>query len=356
LFAHIALRFGTHPENLATEALNYILSASDVARRAVVEVLSQAAPHLPTVVAFRTQASGDDGAIPDLVGVDAAARQVIIVEAKFWAGLTDHQPVQYIKRLQLEGGAILAFVAPAKRHQSLWPQLISRCHDKGISIGPVKDLTSEYRAAELGTDQFLGLLSWEALLGPIHRALEAERRWSLAGDVAQLRGLCARMDDDAFLPLRSEELTGDTGRLVYQLCELIDTVTDACVACVPRFASVEGRSRFSGKGWYGRLLRLHGAQCFFHFSAHKWGKYRSTPLWLTVPTDARNAIMRLEQEQRYQVVPDDDGLQIAIMAPVGVEKEGVERAAVEQMRGIAGELQNAGSKASLPIEPGAQSG
>ena len=39
LFAHLALQFGTQPENLATEALGYVLQNSEAARAAVRDLL-----------------------------------------------------------------------------------------------------------------------------------------------------------------------------------------------------------------------------------------------------------------------------------------------------------------------------
>ena len=48
---------------------------------------------------FRTQVTGDDATRPDLVGKDQAGREVLLIEAKFWAGLTENQPVSYLERL-----------------------------------------------------------------------------------------------------------------------------------------------------------------------------------------------------------------------------------------------------------------
>jgi hypothetical protein len=94
LFGHLATKFGPHPENLATEALNYILAGSLASRRALIHFLAQAEIVLPPDLFFRTQVHGDDSAIPDLSGVDADARRLVIVEAMFWAGLTEHPPVR----------------------------------------------------------------------------------------------------------------------------------------------------------------------------------------------------------------------------------------------------------------------
>lgn len=44
----------------------------------------------------------------------------LLVELKFWAGLTDNQPVAYLKKLPTDCHSALLEVAPARRIESLW--------------------------------------------------------------------------------------------------------------------------------------------------------------------------------------------------------------------------------------------
>ena len=97
LFGHLADRFVVQRENLATEALAYILSRSQPARLALGQLLFLGGVVIPESLSFRTQAAGEDHAIPDLVGENEQGQQVLIMEAKFWAGLTDAQPVDYLR-------------------------------------------------------------------------------------------------------------------------------------------------------------------------------------------------------------------------------------------------------------------
>src|SRR5262249_12837955 len=46
---------------------------------------------LPQLVRFSSQAGDDQGNIPDLIGSDATGAEPLVVENKFWAGLTEHQ-------------------------------------------------------------------------------------------------------------------------------------------------------------------------------------------------------------------------------------------------------------------------
>ena len=78
LFGHLAHNFSAHPENLATEALAYILNKSSVARGAFMRLLSQGGGSFPPDLRFITQAAGPDQAIPDLVGCATDNSQAVI--------------------------------------------------------------------------------------------------------------------------------------------------------------------------------------------------------------------------------------------------------------------------------------
>ena len=60
---------------------------------------------------------------PDLVGRTEHGEELLLIEAKFWAGLTEHQPITYLQRLP-PGGALL-FVVPEARLPSIWNELLS---------------------------------------------------------------------------------------------------------------------------------------------------------------------------------------------------------------------------------------
>ena len=107
LLGHLAFNFASHPENLATEALLFVLERSLEARRAMARLLGDCGIEVPESLSYRSQAGSDDGSIPDLVGVDSEGRRPVIVEAKFWAGLTDNQPCGYLKQLPEAAPGIL---------------------------------------------------------------------------------------------------------------------------------------------------------------------------------------------------------------------------------------------------------
>ncbi len=98
LLAHLSKSFAPHPENIATEALGHILMNSPAATDAMASMFTTMG--ISARLTFRTQqAEGEDQARPDLTGRDVEGRNVILIEPKFWAGLTDNQPETYIGML-----------------------------------------------------------------------------------------------------------------------------------------------------------------------------------------------------------------------------------------------------------------
>jgi hypothetical protein len=311
LFGHLAVRFTAHPENLATESLDFILQRSATARRAFIAFLGHGRAKLPDSLTFRTQEGGEDNAIPDLVGLGSDGKQCVIVEAKFWAGLTDAQPVTYLSRLREQGGSLLLFVAPAKRFATLWPELVRRTVASGVTLSENPVVTGEFLSAVVDGNRLLALASWRSVLSALRSAVEAEREMSAASDLAQLAGLCERMDDDAFWPLRSEELACEIGRRTVQFCNLVDEVTDRAVA--QGWASTEKLRAAASSGWYGRYMTIHGYCSRLAVDANLWGRWRATPIWLGVSgkswegwtfwPEMRERLARLELERNRPAEP-----------------------------------------------------
>lgn len=350
LFGHLASRSG-QPEDVATEALNYVLNRSSLAQHVFLEYLRQATGvELPETLLFRTQATGDDNARPDLVGTDSKSRQVILVESKFWAGLTDNQPVTYLERLPDETDALLLFVAPAKRFSTLWSELLRRCQNGNTPIERShEDISQDFRATRVGYTRTLALTSWRSLLTYIQRALETEGEVLAASDVQQLQGLCERMDSDAFLPLRSEELTSDTGARIRQYCEIVNEVVDEAKA--QGIASTAGLRPTAMAAFYGRYFEIQGVQCHLSFSADLWARRRATPIWLRVDswlrgdhaaskTNAgakpmlREALASLEREYPPRLIEDGNHLLIPLDVKTGVEKQDVVSHLFEQVKEV----------------------
>ena len=341
LFGHIVARFVNQPENIATESLYYILQEASSAREAFLRYIAQLGSSLHAGVRLETQTGRDRSARPDMVGKDPDGQSVLILEAKFWAGLTDQQPVAYIKTLPEDRDAILLFLAPEKRFATLWPELVRRCHEAGFALGQGEaPIVSAWRIARLDSRRTLALASWRSLLGYLSLAVEAEHQLGAVSDIRQLQGLCDTMDAAAFLPLRSEELTGDTGTRIAQYCQLVDDITETLVH--EQIASVKGFKATGARGAYLRYMRVCEFVCCVTFDPALWGDFRSTPIWFLAwdtggkpAVRARERLARLEMEDPPRLILIGDHVAIPLYLPCGVERDQVLAAVLAQVREIA---------------------
>ena len=112
VLAHIAASM-PQKENLATEALAFILNGSPVARGALQSQLAILLGTIAPIARVATQIAVGEESRPDVVLLAESGDPLGYIEAKFWAALTDAQPVQYVKRLADLGGGVLVILAPS---------------------------------------------------------------------------------------------------------------------------------------------------------------------------------------------------------------------------------------------------
>lgn len=338
--AHLAFRFASHPENIATEALCYILQRAPAAREALVGVCRDAGANVPLDLRFRSQVVGHDGTIPDLAGVGHDGQEHLLIEAKFWAELTDQQPVAYLRRLQPASGLLLVLV-PSARRTTLWDELRRRCEADGLPFRPVVPEQAGMRTARLQDDAVrLALTDWPLVLALLARALAAAQEVQLAEDLAQLRGLCERMDSESFLPLRGEELAAASPRRLLQLGPLVD---DLVVRAQQNGCDTHGLRPAATAGGYGRYMRLTRNDVGLYVSVdfRKWAHLASTPLWLRITGPGwkanpmvRDVLQPLEQSAPTRLFADPDDstlLSVPLFPPLGVERDRVIADLVDQL-------------------------
>ena len=271
---------------------------------------------------------------PDLVGFDHQGRERLLVEAKFWAGLTDNQPQGYLDRLTDNGGATaLLFVAPRARLETLWAEL---CRLTGCEPGPA---AGDPRSAAIAGDKSLILTSWPALLNSLsaQAALQGDRL--VEADISQLRALCERQDEAAFLPLRPGEFAPAFPRRLLQLNRLVDDATELAVNS--EIASTEGLSRTPQAWGYGRYLVLGRAStdvwagAWFGVHQQFWASSRETPLWLVFSAWAGTVPMEVLRQRLGEDIWAGTENAIPVELPTLVERDAVLRAVVERLSHIA---------------------
>lgn len=369
LFSHFAASSGA-PEKHATDALCYILEHSRTARATLRQFIQQTGVELPSAIHYESQVVCSDGCIPDVVGFDSDGHRHVILDGKFYAKLTSHQPASYVQSLSETAPGIVLFVAPSVRLPNLWRELQVACINGGppyaeLQLPPIVDENTlvDPKATDIdeGTHSItyaqvgrhtLALTSWRYLLATLHHALQAAGEDASAADVQQLQGLCEAMDVDAFLPLQSEELDPARGRRLQQFGDLIDKVLDA-VESQPWLSS---RGRYgSGAGYFGCNFHMHGHECWLGVSGQLWSTMRAapniaSPLWLEFYSRRRDEIWALQQRLRHiehseperfhsQNSPElGPSLAVALYLPTGVEEDQVLNVVIRQLNQIAAVL------------------
>ena len=335
------MRF-SQTEDIAVEALGHILSNSEPARRAVEDLLESHGANIGPIKWVRTQVTGDAGERPDLAGTDEHGVECLLIEAKFWAGLTESQPVEYLSRLESNAPSALLLVAPADRFESLWAELRRRIQDANTLKFEEGKRSDGVWASQVGDGVSLLMTSWEALLGRLSAQVYAAGDVAGGNDIEQLRGLTRREDRDAFLPLRPSQLGPDLPRLMLQINQLVDHAVQR--ARTHEWLSVENMRSTPQRDGYLRYFRLGGVPMWLAVSFEYWSRYRETPIWLGFQQAAWGQTQE-EEDSIYQcLVPlreesppgyIDDVNCIPVMLPTGVEYEAVLSSVVDRLEYVA---------------------
>lgn len=220
-------RFSRQYEDVATDALAYVLKKSDAAHAGMMKLLRGVAPDLPQV-RFETQRT--EGAIrPDMWGLDGPVGARAFVENKFWAGLTGNQPVSYLKQLaKYPQPTVLLIIAPAKRQQPLLRMLRQRLDTDGSGYSERQSTADVIWCVAMRDGPLLALTSWDRVLAALEEAVDDP---DISGDLVQLRGLCEAADVDEFIPVSLAETTDQRiPSFILQLGAAMDDAVERAVS------------------------------------------------------------------------------------------------------------------------------
>lgn len=350
LLAYLIPRVVAQREPAATQALAYILNAAPEIAKAFLSVVHQTgfAPFELGRIAAEEQ-HGDG--IPDLTIRDTAGAVRVLVENKFWAGLTDAQPVGYLDQLPSDAPVALLFVVPHTRLHNVWAELKGRCATNEI------DLTDEVKTDDVAWsrsgNRLLAITSWKHVLAQLQQAAYESGHADIEQDIIQLRGLTDLMNTAEFLPLREEETTNATlARRLLNYGDLIDEVVERLVA--EELADTEKSRRFEGDyARAGRGVRLYARfGSWFGIDFRVWSDCGITPLWWEINTNrpfSGITAAASEVQNLLGAVGSDDGwVYIPIRLKTGVERDRVIDAIVEQIRSIGDRLDRAFPTAATP--------
>lgn len=339
LLAYLSRRLTDRTEDIAVEALGHILS-SPAARQALQDVLRSCNTDIGVISRVETQSTGEGGERPDLAGFDEQGQERLLIEAKFWAGLTGNQPVTYLQRLSDEEPSALLVVAPSQRLETLWTELLRRVleaedihHDDGQS-------DSEIRFAAVGANRILVLTSWQSLTGRIAALASAAGDIQTVNDIQQLQSLSEQEDSETFLPLRPEQLSAEFPRLLPHLYRLIDdTIQRLRTKNLVRTSGFTFTSTRNYSVQYMRFCDVGGAALGIDFGAWRWQD--QSPIWLELRAGSihSSTLEKLRQElsESFQ---EGSWIYIPIRLKTGVEYDTVLNYVVKQLERIAAILKS----------------
>ena len=294
LLAHLARWFPSGSENAATDALAHILNRSPHARAALDDLIRSGVQNVASVVSVQPQRARD-GTIPDLVGMDEADKERVLIEVKFWADLTDKQPNAYLDRLPKNGAAVLLFLVPDDRVRRLWPELRKRAKPKLL------DVVAERKCMKVpDSDRYLMVAGWTSLLDCMASRTRDAGELGIEADIRQLRGLAEYAEGETVPP--------DDRRKVH-LRRLIDSATERGEHAGWLNTTHLGPSR--RRGDYGRYIRfsMSGVASWFGVADDRYKKGGETPLWLRFRPATRTKKVGLIKPLQFDALRDRSRLQ-----------------------------------------------
>ena len=328
LLAHIVSQ-SLPPEPAATRSLAYIL-------RKAPELAESLAGLLRPNVGFKlghvaSELSFGD-ARPDLTIFDSDGRHRILVNAKFWEGLTDAQPVQYLVALpdDLPSGSM--FILPEQRIPSVWDELKRRSRD-AYEFGNESSSESVTRL-QMGT-RTLCVTSWREVLKSLKQVNLSD---ALRSDVLELDGLVQFGELDGFPPLRGQELSAvSTPKRMIDFRQLVkDIVAKLEYRGIARTMGRSPMADWNDTGRYFEVLKKY--RVWLGVTLVPWRKTGITPLWLRVyPSDNPNLGEHYRRLGEFFEVAEagNDATYLPVRLRTGVEREEVIRDAADQVQRIA---------------------
>lgn len=351
VFSHIIQkRLSRENENVATEALAYVIGYSKEARNGMMKLLRGVVPDIPELRFQTQQTEGSDR--PDMWGYDKAEPRVF-VENKFWASLTENQPVSYLKRLATYSQpTLLLVVVPDAREQTLWRELSRRLKDADISAGERDDVPDIVHSVSTDKGPVLALTSWTRLISALERETVDDQR--ARSDLLQLRALCKAADTD--VPISSTDVSDQrTPALILQLSSIVQASVDLAEN---RGTLYKGRLKpqadWARIGRYAAFSDERGVGVWLGIHFGLWKSYGETPLWTVFSPSkwgrAREVRALLEPwaaEKGILVASqDDDCFVVALDIAFGQEKDQVVRGIADRLKEIAGVVSKLQSKPS----------
>jgi hypothetical protein len=332
LLGHVAPRMTYQMENLATESLLYLLRSYREARKAFVELVSTIGYVPPSDLRFDTQVHMQHGSIPDLVGATEDKTGVLLVESKFWAPLTPNQPTGYLRRLPTDREGMVLFIAPERRLQALWQELVARCQREGLELSEERGEPPKWQSARTSKINRLAYVSWSFALDRLEGRLEEAGHDRGAHEVWQLRGLCQRLEE----PIRLDEDPPGSERRKAQLRSIVDEMARRLIES--GVFATKGYRATPGSYYYRRFGDLSGRMNWsIGYDEQYAARFEESLLWLRGPSGSAEDFMPLlaGEDHPLRCYEVDRRLLFPLDVPTQAAREVAVQSLTAQVEGIA---------------------
>ena len=308
--SYIVQQHGLTFEDVATDALAHVLYNSPAARLALSNYLnSRVTGLLPEFFSVETRVDtksfglSDLGGfgIPDIVLRDGSATPCVIMEAKFTAGLTFHQPLGYLKFLETQRRsgrpAMLVFLVPESRFAHYERELKTRCVGKEVSWST----SEETRDAHL----FIHVMTWKETL---HLLRTGDNDFEIF--VKDLERMCTVAEPDkyeALSVLEMAELSKANSSLATRTRNFMDLASEIAKRTFSNNQKIWSKYNWAwGATWSGVYGSVAGFDAWIGFDASAWSEHGISPIWITF--EGQNRSRLTEIHHRLASIGTDVGL------------------------------------------------
>lgn len=262
-------------EDIASEGLVHILKRSNAARDQINNLVASNCGVKIENLNYSTQNTGENLERPDISGFDKDGNEVIIFEAKFWASLTENQPIEYLKRLKENG--VLIFICPELRNTNLFKKLQLKLNTAQLEF--TTNVTSNYLKLK-NENQHLLVITWNQIIEYIKHGLIKENNEILLADLLQIKGFCDVIDSESFLPLADQDLSPKLGQRITSYYNLIDKTADELIANYG--FNKDGLKATPQRHGYTRYIKKNNLAYFIELNFEYWAKHQDTPFWFGI--------------------------------------------------------------------------
>lgn len=278
LLAHLYPHIRGSQEDIATYSLQYLLMQSKELNRAFTKRISDVMHiEIEDMLQYVCQSVGnsEEKERPDMAGLDSKGNETVLCEMKFYATLTPNQPNTYIDRLVENTGKGLLFVCPTARKTNLWAKLNELCKNRSL------DIVDDYCVKVDGVS--LAIISWHEVIERLKQVASSVANEFLA-DIAQLEGYCQRIDSEAFIPFKDEDISAEMASKCDRYYQVIDEVAELFCADEKHKTSKKGLKSSAYKKGYAKYLYIDNFAISLNYDRDLWknSECLETPFWVSV--------------------------------------------------------------------------